>query len=292
MADARGGAPRRRAADAAAQARPDLFTCPRCGRRLALEGEALECRRGHRYDAVDGVFDLWPEGRPLPRLDVFATPYGLAYDTAIKERWLARLGGLVGWGADVRPMFRLMDEGVKCEAGEVVLDVPVGGGPTLRAAPGRSHGLVVGIDLSLPMLARAARVVREESLERVVLARGDASHLPLADGSVDRVLCFNGLHVMPRKDEVLREFRRVLKPGGELWGSVVVVNALLRRARPWINGGLWFAPADPDALEEMARREGFSRWRTETSGSLMTFRAAVPASPAPRPRAKRRARGG
>jgi SAM-dependent methyltransferase len=248
---------------------------------LSSTEDGLVCSKRHRFEAVDGVFDLWPADRPVPRGDPFSGPYGEVYDRAIKERWLARVGGRLGWGADVGAMFRLMDEGVKCAPGEVVLDVPIGGGPSLRAAAGRMEGTLIGIDLSLAMLHRATEVVHEERLERVVLARGDATRLPIASASVDRILCFNGLHVLPNKREALAEFQRVLKPGGEVWGSVVVKHPTARWARPWFNAAWWFFhPADPGELDRLAEQTGFKRWETERSGSLMLFRGRRSNKPA------------
>jgi len=170
-------------------------------------------------------------------------------------------------------MYRLMDDGVKAAPGELILDVPVGGAPALRAAPGRMRGTYVGIDISMGMLERAVEVVRQERLTGVLLARADAADLPLADASADRVLCFNGLHVMPDKEGVLAEFRRVLKPRGELWGSVVLYDSATRRSRPWINTAAFFHPADPTALRAAAAGAGFKTWNEERSGALLYFRA-------------------
>ncbi|MDQ6747089.1 MAG: class I SAM-dependent methyltransferase [Candidatus Dormibacteraeota bacterium] len=265
---------KRRSLDAAGRLPDGVLACPGCQRPLREDDRGLACSRGHHFEALDGVFDLWPPAVPAPGLDWFATPYGLIYDSAIKERGLARLAGRLGWGTQIDRMFRMMDEGVKTNPGEVVLDVPVGGAPPLRAAPGRLKGTYIGVDLSLEMLRRAEAERRAEGLRNVVLARGDITHLPLSDASVDRALCFNGLHVIPDKAAALAELHRVLKPGALLHGNAVVGDPSFRgRAlRPWFSRGwLFFHPANPDDLRRLALSAGFVRWDQEREGSMLYF---------------------
>ena len=267
----------RRAADLVQTAAVKPLACPDCRHALHPHSQDLVCSDGHRFVCVDGYFDLWPTASPQPTVDWFSSPYGVVYDRAIKERWLARLGGRLGWGADIGKVFEMMDEGVKCRPGEVLVDVPVGGAPPLRSASGRLQGTYIGIDLSPGMLRRAVRERAAEGLDNVLLARADALRLPLRDRSVDRILCFNGLHVLPDKRAALREFRRVLKPGGQIWGNVVIADssALGTVVRPWFSRGwLFFHPADPDELEELALASGFTSWDQEAQGSLLFFRGA------------------
>src|ERR1700730_15280853 len=131
---------RPRTADATRTAAVKPLACPDCGRSLRPDGQDLLCSLRHRFMAIDGYFDLWPTDEAQPSVDWFATPYGVVYDTAIKERSLARLAGRLGWGANIGRVFEMMDEGVKCAPNQVILDVPVGGAPTLRSAPGRMRG--------------------------------------------------------------------------------------------------------------------------------------------------------
>lgn len=264
----------RRTTDALAGIPSGVLACPGCGRPLRGDAGGLGCSRGHEFLCVDGVFDLWPRDQPAPGLDWFATPYGVVYDNGVKERWLGRLAARLAWGTDLDRMYRMMDEGVKTEAGEVVLDVPVGGAPPLRAAPGRLKGTYIGIDMSPAMLKRADRERQAERLQNVVLARGDITHLPLADRSVDRALCFNGLHVIPGKAAALAELHRVLKPGGALRGNVVVADRSPRGRllRPRFSGTrLFFHPADPDELRLLAGAAGFRRWHQDREGSMLYF---------------------
>ena len=172
-------------------------------------------------------------------------------------------------------MYRLMDEGLRLARGQVALDIPVGGGTTYAEGARELRGLLIGIDLSPVMLARAARRRQAAGLDgHVILARGDATRLPLAAASVDRVLCFNGLHVIPDKEAAMAEFRRVLKPGGRLLGTVLVADgrapfgaivALERLAS-------FFVPTTTGELRSLATRFGFRRWEQDLEASLLYFR--------------------
>ena len=208
------------------------------------------------------------------RFDAFETIYGAIYDIGVQHP-LAPVGGALLWGADIQRMFREMEDAVACARGEVVLDCPTGGGVTFARGLPRTRGLLLGADLSSLMLARAAgrrAAIRER--RRVALVRADATRLPLAEGSVDRVLCFNSLHCIPRHREVLTEFRRVLRPGGELVGTTLTWDAPM----PWratviaARASGFFVPPDSRRLAADARAAGFRTWETERTGALVFFR--------------------
>ncbi len=77
------------------------------------------------------------------------------YDFAVEHEALARLGGRVLWGADVRPLYAAFGETGRLPPGGAVLDVPCGGGVAFRGVP-RGAGLrYVAADLSAFMLGRA-----------------------------------------------------------------------------------------------------------------------------------------
>ena len=253
-----------------------LFRCWRCDGAMTLARGALGCREcGAEHRPQRGYLELLPPG-PDPGRDVFDTWYGWLYDAGVNSRQLAVPGAFLMWGADAVRLFRMMDVAIACDPGEVILDAPTGGGVTFSRGAPETRGLLVGIDLSGPMLERAARRRQAARLgpARVLLGRGDVTRLPFFDASVDRVCCFNSLHCIPHQPAVLEEFRRVLKPGGELLGTTLVEDAPL----PWrINveaarlGG-FFVPPDSERLGRQARSAGFKHWTSEQSGALLYFR--------------------
>ena len=210
------------------------------------------------------------------RFDVFETWYGELYDRGVQHP-LAPLGGALLWGADINRVFDGMAEGVACQRGQVVLDCPTGGGVTFARGLPDTNGLLIAADLSALMLGRAAR--RRSAIEgrrHVALVRADATELPLAGRSVDRILCFNSLHCIPGHRAVLREFRRVLRPEGELWGTTLTRDAPF----PWKAAVIaaqvpgFFHPPDSRRLAADARAAGFETWTTHRTGALLFFKGA------------------
>jgi len=208
--------------------------------------------------------------------DVFETVYGAIYDAGVQSR-LAPLGGFLLWGADVEAFLAAMDAGVACRKGQLVVDCPTGGGITFARGLPKTHGLLLGVDLSRLMVARArARAQRLPARQRrhLQLVRGDATRLPLPEACADRVLCFNSLHCIPNHGAVLREFHRILKPEGELVGTTLIADAPM----PWqinvqaarLSG--FFTPPAARRLKADARAAGFTAWETERTGALLFFR--------------------
>ena len=104
--------------------------------------------------------------------------------------------------------------------GERVLDVACGTGIVVREVLPvvDLNGRVAGVDFSPEMLAVArTRVPGEAPVEWY---EASAEALPLSDAAFDLVLCQQGLQFFPDKPAAIREFRRVLAPGGRVALSV------------------------------------------------------------------------
>jgi ubiquinone/menaquinone biosynthesis C-methylase UbiE len=98
----------------------------------------------------------------------------------------------------------------------VVVDVGCGWGRSFellaeRFAPER----LIGIDVDAQMLKAAAAAAERRGLH-VELREANSVGLPLPSGSVDLLLCHQTFHHLVDQESSLREFRRVLKPGGLL----------------------------------------------------------------------------
>jgi ubiquinone/menaquinone biosynthesis C-methylase UbiE len=100
--------------------------------------------------------------------------------------------------------------------GDRVLDACTGTGFAALAAARvvGNTGRVYGVDISAGMLREARAAVAASGLTNVELLQADASQLPQFEGcSFDAITCATGLLYMPFR-EALREWRRLLRPGG------------------------------------------------------------------------------
>jgi ubiquinone/menaquinone biosynthesis C-methylase UbiE len=140
------------------------------------------------------------------------------YTPAEYEGCLVELRRINEWLGDARALrASLLNEIERVGLREFsVLDVGAGSGELLRviAQAARAHGWrarLVGLELN----ERSVQAIREESrgYEEIAAVRGDAFHLPFADGAFDYVMCSLFTHHFRDEGvvEILREFQRVAR---------------------------------------------------------------------------------
>ncbi len=105
----------------------------------------------------------------------------------------------------------------------------------LLAAGLRGRGSLLGIDLDAALLRRARQHARDAKLALARYRVGDATRTALPSGSADLVTCHRLLCVVPDPAAVVREMRRIARPGGTL-----VANEHDHSA------DLFFDPDDPE----------------------------------------------
>src|SRR5215211_3426260 len=136
-------------------------------------------------------------------------------------RWLLGDELHPGGEATTRRALELIGVG----AGERLLDVASGTGTSAILAAREFGCLVSGVDYGKEAVHGAQRRADAAGLgDRVSFTVGDAETLPYADDEFDAVLCECSLCTFPGKAQAIAEMRRVLRPGGRVAISDVVVD--------------------------------------------------------------------
>jgi len=150
--------------------------------------------------------------------------------------------------------------------GDVVVDLGSGAGFDCFLAAGRvgDSGRVIGVDMTHEMLEKARANARKGGYRNVEFRLGEIENLPVADGTADVIISNCVINLSTDKPGVFREAFRVLKPGGRLMVSDLVLTRPLpesvRRSVEAYAGCISGALPKEDYLDAI-RSAGFSEVR-------------------------------
>jgi ubiquinone/menaquinone biosynthesis C-methylase UbiE len=202
-----------------------LLECPGCHQGpLAVVGDGAAGDGGLRCAGCDqffpyraGILDMLGGGEQrltLAQKSLQGMTLAKAY------AWTRDPMTLLVAGYTFRREVQKMEQALDLRAGDTVLDVACGHGNFTAAIARRvAPGLVLGVDISSPMLEQALRRIHREGLRNVVLIRGDVHNLPFGSGTIPKINCSGGFCQFPHLDRAIDNIHRVLSPGGRFSGS-------------------------------------------------------------------------
>lgn len=157
------------------------------------------------------------------------------------------------------------------DLGDRVLEIGPGPGLTTDVVARDVRSLTaVEIDADL-----AARLRDRFAGTNVTVETGDATELPYPDGTFTGAVSFTMLHHVPSaelQDRLLREVRRVLRPGGVFAGSDSRTSPVFRLAHVADTMVL----VDPETMSERLADAGFTAVDVQVAKGAFRFRATVP----------------
>lgn len=256
----------------------DILRCPRCragsllpdapGEQGALIFGPVHCQGcGARYPVSEGLIDFVAD-RPRPS----------AVQQAMELPWVAR-----SWERYVRPAVDALLTRSKIDLDSEyavahsmlgapmgpVVDLGCGSGLFLRRLTRDFPGqVVIGVDLSRPMIEEAMAQVQEHALA-ADFVRAEVPPLPFADRSLGGVVAAGLLHFIGPLDALLAEATRALKPGARLVASTFDVLAL---AKPLTHSAGLHPRAEAE-LRAATARAGLASFERVKAGPMLVWKA-------------------
>ena len=143
---------------------------------------------------------------------------------------------------------------ISARSGDRIVEVGFGGGGLMAAILARSAAEVIGVDISEEVVARGRRRFRREILAgRARVMAGSAESLPLPHGEFDKACSLNSIYFWEQPARAMREFARVLRPGGKLVLGFEAPETL----RAWPGHRFGFRVYDAPEVVALAEATGF-----------------------------------
>lgn len=179
-----------------------------------------------------------------PDVDLYDSHYGAVGEdiyVAVRREAFGEDLGQASWitEPEARHFFELLD----LSADDSVLEVACGSGGVSRLMAKRRGARVLGIDINRHAIGAASARAAEEGVGELVEFQvvDAAGPLPLDDASFDALFCNDAIDHLPDRESVLKEWFRVLRPGGRLlYTDPIVVTGIISNEEMAIRSSVGF----------------------------------------------------
>lgn len=251
-----------------------LMRCPDCfSPELRDDADRLVCRECHaHYEMREGILDfLGAES------DEVITPFQRLMQTrlivSIYEKLWRQIGYYVAssraFGKEMQTVLRL---GGKTKP-SYALDLACGTGVFARPLSQHVAKLVVGLDLSRPMLKHAQRLAAACGIKNILFVRATAFSMPFVDSAFPFVNCCGALHLFAHPDTALKEIHRILNPGGYFCVQTTIRPNRSAGFAYFLERFIRFGFFNEDQLRKQINNQGFRILESERHRISFTFLA-------------------
>ncbi len=160
--------------------------------------------------------------------------------------------------------------------GETVLDLGSGGGFDcfLASKSVGDSGKVIGVDMTPEMISLARNNAKKGNYINTEFRLGEIEHLPVADSTIDVIISNCVINLSPEKEKVFIEAFRVLKPGGKLAISDIVLFKPLPddlKYEPSLFSGCVSGASSIEELKILLSNSGFNDIKIESNHKSKEF---------------------
>jgi len=242
----------------------------------ANESPVLLCNNCRsRFAPIDGILNLAGD---VIAPKYFSSQWAMEFGpivTAYEEIWRPCVTSIVSnlkW--EMETSQQLMD----VSSGMDVLDIACGTGNFTRLFPDSvKPGIVIGIDLSLPMLKQCWFKLKQNKTN-ITLMRVNVTKWPFAAKTFDCIHCAGALHLFSDLQNVFNSIYRSLKKGGYFVGVTYcrgkdIFISSIQKYLEKAHDIHWF---DQQELTKLSTNAGFVRWEQQTYRQGIVFKVQKP----------------
>ena len=225
-----------------------------------------------RFTSIDGILNLASEVE-APKL--FSSQWAMEFEplvAAYDNIWRPTITYFV---CDLKWEMEMSLQLMNLSSGMDVLDLACGTGnfTQLFSDPAKP-GVIIGVDLSLPMLKQGMRKLKEQKNTNIMLMRVDVTKWPFAPETFDRIHCAGALHLFPDIQSVFISIYRSLKKGGYFVGATYCRGGdfTTQMLQKIASNGQWIHWFDQQELQKLSTKAGFVNWEERTFKQGIVFR--------------------